>query len=81
MTDETMVPVGPGVDFEDTDIATTAVPDGDERPPLGLTVEQLEALLFVAERPLTRREIASLAGVLSANMVFEQVERLADIGD
>jgi segregation and condensation protein B len=28
-----------------------------------LSVAQLEALLFVAERPLTRREIASLAGV------------------
>jgi segregation and condensation protein B len=28
-----------------------------------LTVTELEALLFVAERPLTRREIASLAGV------------------
>src|SRR3954468_9161027 len=28
-----------------------------------LTVAQLEALLFVAERPLTRREIAALAGV------------------
>jgi len=28
-----------------------------------LTVQQLEALLFVAERPLTRREIATLAGV------------------
>ena len=26
-------------------------------------------------------EIASWKGVLSANMVFEQVERLADIGD
>jgi nitrate reductase NapD len=26
-------------------------------------------------------EIASWRGVLSANMVFEQVERLADIGD
>jgi nitrate reductase NapD len=26
-------------------------------------------------------EIASWHGVLSANMVFEQVERLADIGD
>jgi segregation and condensation protein B len=63
MTDETMVPVGPGADFEDLEIATTAVPDGEDRPPLGLTVEQLEALLFVAERPLTRREIASLAGI------------------
>ena len=28
-----------------------------------LSVTELEALLFVAERPLTRREIASLAGV------------------
>jgi segregation and condensation protein B len=28
-----------------------------------LTANQLEALLFVAERPLSRREIASLAGV------------------
>jgi segregation and condensation protein B len=28
-----------------------------------LTVVEIEALLFVAERPLTRREIASLAGV------------------
>jgi segregation and condensation protein B len=33
-------------------------------PPLGeLTETQLEALLFVAERPLTRVEIAQLAGV------------------
>ena len=35
-------------------------------PPLTraeLTAVQLEALLFVAERPLTRREIAALAGV------------------
>jgi segregation and condensation protein B len=29
----------------------------------GLTVVELEALLFVAERPLARREIASLSGV------------------
>jgi segregation and condensation protein B len=35
----------------------------DERPPLELTETGLEALLFVAERPLSRREIASLAGV------------------
>lgn len=38
-----------------------AGPDGD--PPLGLTEASLEALLFVAERPLSRREIATLAGV------------------
>jgi segregation and condensation protein B len=36
-----------------------------ERPgePIGLTEATLEALLFVAERPLSRREIAVLAGV------------------
>jgi len=33
----------------------------DARP--GLTAVQLEALLFVAERPLSRREIATTAGV------------------
>ena len=32
------------------------------RPPIELTEAALEALLFVAERPLTRREIAALAG-------------------
>ena len=37
-------------------------PPGD-RPPLELTETALEALLFVAERPLSRREIASLVGV------------------
>jgi segregation and condensation protein B len=31
--------------------------------PLGLTEAALEALLFVAERPLGRREIAALAGI------------------
>lgn len=35
----------------------------DAPPPGELTEPMLEALLFVAERPLTRREIASLAGV------------------
>ncbi|HLB43983.1 MAG TPA: SMC-Scp complex subunit ScpB [Candidatus Limnocylindrales bacterium] len=32
-------------------------------PPGELSVAQLEALLFVAERPLSRREIAALAGI------------------
>ena len=32
-------------------------------PPGSLTQAELEALLFVAERPLSRREIAALAGV------------------
>lgn len=49
-TDETLVAVGPGASEDDAD-------------PLGLTVENLEALLFVAERPLTRREIGNLAGI------------------
>ena len=31
-------------------------------PPIELTDQALEALLFVAERPLSRREIAALAG-------------------
>ena len=56
---------------ETTDTAEMAEPTveaGDngedgERAPIGLTEASLEALLFVAERPLTRREIASLAGV------------------
>ncbi len=34
----------------------------DDRPPIELTEAALEALLFVAERPLSRREIAALAG-------------------
>jgi len=39
-------------------------PDADETPqPIGLAETTLEALLFVAERPLARREIATLAGV------------------
>ncbi|HEY7132294.1 MAG TPA: SMC-Scp complex subunit ScpB, partial [Candidatus Limnocylindrales bacterium] len=35
----------------------------EERPPIELTEAILEGLLFVAERPLSRREIAALAGV------------------
>jgi segregation and condensation protein B len=38
-----------------------AADDAAEAP--GLTEAQLEALLFVAEKPLARREIAALAGV------------------
>jgi segregation and condensation protein B len=38
--------------------------------PAELTASELEALLFVAERPLSRREIANLAGV-SADTVDE----------
>jgi segregation and condensation protein B len=34
----------------------------DDQPPIELTEAALEALLFVAERPLSRREIAAMAG-------------------
>jgi len=37
-------------------------PTEDARPPIELTEAALESLLFVAERPLSRREIAQLAG-------------------
>jgi len=53
-----------------------AVPDGDTEPVPGeLTEAQLEALLFVAEKPLSRREIAALAGVPSEAVD----ERLGDL--
>jgi len=43
--------------------AEASNPDADEaRAPIELTEAALEALLFVAERPLSRREIATLAG-------------------
>jgi len=59
MADESLVPVGPGPIAEHIEETDESIPS----PPLGLTVEQLEALLFVAERPLTRRAIATLSGV------------------
>lgn len=49
---------GVGLDEPDEPPAAAA----DDRPPIELTEAALEALLFVAERPLTRREIATLAG-------------------
>jgi segregation and condensation protein B len=48
--------IEPGSDVAEP--LATAAPE-----PIELTEASLEALLFVAERPLTRREIASLAGV------------------
>ena len=55
----------------DTDVASgggDGVTPTEDRPPIELTEIALEALLFVAERPLRRREIAALAGV-DAEMV------------
>ena len=54
--------LGPELDQETGALEATAVAPED-RPPLELTETALEGLLFVAERPLTRREIATLAGV------------------
>jgi len=45
------------------DEATPASDEVIEPPPIELTEAALEALLFVAERPLSRREIAGVAGV------------------
>jgi len=48
---------------EPDDGALAAAPVDAERPaPIELTEAALEALLFVAEKPLSRREIAGLAG-------------------
>jgi segregation and condensation protein B len=61
-------PADPGIDV--------APWSEDEAPvPQQLTCAQLEALLFVAERPLSRREIASLAAVDAATVD----ERLGDL--
>ena len=50
-------------DDVDDSAMTAATPlDADVPPPIELTEAALEALLFVAEKPLTRREIAALAG-------------------
>ena len=67
MTDE--------LDLELEGAESAAEMSPEERPPLELTEAALEGLLFVAERPLTRREIATLAGVDRAIVD----ERLGDL--
>jgi segregation and condensation protein B len=58
------------------DAADDAAAAADDAAPVGeLTEAQLEALLFVAEKPLTRREIGMLAGVDRATVD----ERLGDL--
>lgn len=54
MTDE--------LEIQDETADATPAAAETERAPIELTEAALEALLFVAERPLTRREIATLAG-------------------
>jgi segregation and condensation protein B len=66
VTDEMLEAVGPGEDHTNgiEPIEADGPPPGLVPEPAGeLSEAQLEALLFVAERPLARREIASLAGV------------------
>jgi segregation and condensation protein B len=62
----------------DETVVTTpeaAAADDEARAPIELTEAALEALLFVAERPLSRREIAALAGTDRATVD----ERLGDL--
>ncbi|HXG25383.1 MAG TPA: SMC-Scp complex subunit ScpB [Candidatus Binatia bacterium] len=76
MTDEELFGGPGGADARTT--AADAAPDaaGLERPAPGeLTEAGLEALLFVAEKPLSRREIATIAGVDAATVD----ERLGDL--
>jgi len=55
---------GPARDAGDQPIEPPPIePPPIEPPPIALTEAALEALLFVAERPLSRREIATVAGV------------------
>ena len=61
MTDETLAVT---TEVLAGDEAAASAPGASVEPaPIELTEAALEALLFVAERPLARREIASLAGV------------------
>jgi segregation and condensation protein B len=59
VTDDVLHAVGPG----DNETNGSDTSGEGSAPPGELTDAQLEALLFVAERPLSRREIATLAGV------------------
>jgi segregation and condensation protein B len=63
MADEDLIAVGPGLAAAEETLEQAAPADQAQPAPGVLSVEHLEALLFVAERPLTRREIGSLAGV------------------
>jgi segregation and condensation protein B len=59
----------------DTPPSDLSAGDADAEAPGELTEAQLEALLFVAERPLSRREIAAIARVDRADVD----ERLGDL--
>ena len=59
-TDEELEPEAGGVNGQDDE---RGAGEEAEAAPIELTEAGLEALLFVAERPLSRREIATVAGV------------------
>ena len=68
MTEPEVVPVGPGPDDDqqapklDVEITPEEVEvQGDDDGGAGATVADLEALLFVAERPLSRAELRTVA--------------------
>lgn len=63
MTTEPEALVGADVQPASTPAAEASTPAAEAAPPGELTEAMLEALLFVAERPLSRREIGALAGV------------------
>jgi len=77
MTDELRLALEALDDEADAEPAAPGEPSAPgERPAPGeLTEASLEALLFVAEKPLSRREIGSLAGVDGATVD----ERLGDL--
>ena len=67
MTDETRSPELPTAAVPPAEVPPTEEVPADASPgadstPIELTEKALEGLLFVAERPLSRREIAALAG-------------------
>jgi segregation and condensation protein B len=70
MTDLDAAPVD-----ADLDTPPDGLTDAESEQPGELTEAQLEALLFVAERPLSRREIAAIARVDRATVD----ERLGDL--
>ncbi len=69
MTEPGLEAVGPGAPDDPERDASGATTPADARPAPGeLTEAGLEALLFVAERPLSRREIGAIAGVDAATV-------------
>ena len=74
MIEEQATPATPESVTSEAEFEPAATPATPE-PPAELSEAQLEALLFVAERPLTRREIAAVAGVDRATVD----DRLGDL--